>query len=160
MIEEIAVVVETDGDKALLEIVRSKPCGLCGQTRGCGLSLWGGLLGHRNRVFHASNEIGARTGDSVVVGIDEKALLAGSLAAYGVPLLFLIAGAAMGGALLPAAMHADARSGAGAVVGLVLGLLWLKGHTTGRGPQSGCRPRILRPAASCASGRNVIEVNK
>lgn len=49
MIEELAVVVGTDGDKAMLEIVRSKPCGLCGRTRGCGMSLWGRLLGHRTQ---------------------------------------------------------------------------------------------------------------
>lgn len=160
MIEELAVVVGTDGDKAMLEIVRSKPCGLCGRTRGCGMSLWGRLLGHRTQVFRAANEISARAGDSVVVGIDEKALLAGSLAAYGIPLLFLIAGAVLGGSLLPAAMHADARTAAGAAAGLALGLLWLKGYGAGRALHASCRPRILRLAGACASDRNVIEVNK
>lgn len=146
MIEERAVVVGLDGDQVLLEIVRNKPCGLCGQTRGCGVSLWGRLLGHRNNVFHADNRINARVGDSVVVGVDEKALLASSLAVYGVPLLALLAGAALGGVMTPVALAADIRSVAGAVTGLVLGLLWLKGHAAGRGLNARYRPVVLRAA--------------
>lgn len=144
MIEERAVVVGLDGEQALLEIVRSRPCSLCGQTRGCGISLWGRLLGHRNQVFRAENRINARTGDQVVVGVEEKALLAGSLAVYGVPLALLLAGAVLGGMLLPASLAADARSLAGAAAGLLLGLLWLKGNAPGRGLPAHCRPVILR----------------
>jgi sigma-E factor negative regulatory protein RseC len=151
MIEEQAVVVGVDQDMALLEITRSKPCGLCGQTRGCGISIWGRLLGHRNNVFRAVNQINARTGDNVVVGVDEKALLAGSLAVYGVPLFFLLGGAAMGGML--AAGNADAYALTGAVGGLVLGLFWLRRHAAGRRLDGRYRPVILRSADSGAAVR-------
>ncbi len=144
MIEERAVVVGIDGEQALLEIVRSRPCGLCGQTRGCGISMWGRLLGHRGNVFRAENRINARAGDWVVVGIEEQALLAGSLAVYGVPLALLLAGAVLGGVLLPASFGADVRSLAGAAAGLLLGLLWLRGGASGRGLPARCRPVILR----------------
>ena len=45
MIKENAIVVSIDKDVASLEIVRNKPCGLCGQSRGCGISIWGRLFG-------------------------------------------------------------------------------------------------------------------
>jgi sigma-E factor negative regulatory protein RseC len=151
MIEEHAVIVGIDGDQALLEIVRSKPCGLCGQTRGCGVSLWGRLLGHRNNVFRAENRINARVGDNVVVGVDEKALLAGSLAVYGVPLVLLLTGAALGGALLSSSFGADIGSLVGAVMGLALSMLWLRGHSARRGLPAKYRPVMLR----AETGRDV-----
>lgn len=144
MIEEQALVVGIEQDKALLEIVRRTPCGLCGQTRGCGISVWGRLLGHRNNVFQAVNQLNARVGDQVVVGVDEKALLASSLAVYGVPLALVLAGAAIGTLLAPSG--GDAWPLAGAGLGLVAGLLWIKGHATGRGLDARYRPVILRPA--------------
>lgn len=147
MIEEQAVVVGVDQDKVLLEIIRDKPCGLCGQQRGCGISLWGRLLGHRTQVFRADNQINAQTGDNVVVGIDEKALLTSSLAAYGIPLLSLFVGAALGGSFASAPSHVDAYAVVGAVLGLALGLLWLRGHSIGRGASGHYRPVVLRASA-------------
>ncbi len=153
MIEEQAVVVGVEQDLVLLEIVRSKPCGLCGQTRGCGISLWGRLLGHRNSIVRANNRINAGIGDNVIVGIDEKALLASSLAAYGVPLISLLVGAALGGSFSTVAAHADAYAFVGAGLGLALGLLWLRGHSAGRGVGSSFRPVVLRQSASSVDGR-------
>lgn len=144
MIEEQALVVGVEQDKALLEIVRRTPCGLCGQTRGCGISVWGRLLGHRNNVFQAVNQLNARVGDQVVVGVDEKALLASSLAVYGVPLALVLAGAAIGTLLGPSGGDAWPLVGAG--LGLVAGLLWVRGHAAGRGLDARYRPVILRPA--------------
>jgi len=153
MIEEQAIVVGVERDQALLEIVRNKPCGLCGQTRGCGISIWGRLLGHRTNVFRADNEINAQVGDSVVVGVDEKALLAGSLAVYVVPLFLLLGGAAVGGFFATSPGNADTYALAGAVAGLVIGLLWLRAHAAGRGPDARFRPVILRSAIAGANLR-------
>ena len=144
MIEEQALVVGIDADDALLEVVRRSPCGLCGQTRGCGVSVFGKLLGHRNNVFKALNSLNAHIGDHVVVGVDEKALLASSLTVYGIPLAFLLAGAFVGTLLAPAGGDVWPLIGAG--LGLALGLLWLKAHAMGRGPSARYRPVILRAA--------------
>ncbi|MDR2219709.1 MAG: SoxR reducing system RseC family protein [Methylobacillus sp.] len=152
MIEEQAVVVGVEHDTALLEIVRNKPCGLCGQTRGCGVSVLGRLLGHRSSVVRAENQINAQTGDMVVVGLDEKALLASSLAAYGVPLISLLIGAALGGSFATDRASADIYALAGAGAGLALGLLWLRGHSARRNG-SGYRPVVLRPSTSDAEMR-------
>ena len=144
MIEEQALVVGIDAECALLEVVRRTPCGLCGQTRGCGVSVFGKLLGHRNNVFKALNSLNARIGDRVVVGLDEKALLASSLMVYGLPLALLLVGAIAGTLLAPAG--GDAWPMAGAGLGLSLGLLWLKANATGRSPSARYRPVILRNA--------------
>lgn len=144
MIEEQALVVGVKQDKAMLEIVRRTPCGLCGQTQGCGISVWGRLLGHHNNVFQAVNQLNAQVGDQVVVGVDEKALLASSLAVYGIPLVLMLIGAVFGTWL--ATDGGDVWPLAGAGLGLVAGLLWLKGHATGKGLDARFSPVILRQA--------------
>jgi sigma-E factor negative regulatory protein RseC len=146
MIEEHAVVVDVRNDEAMLEIVRKSPCGLCGKTRGCGISLWGKLFNHKS-VFKAGNQIGARIGDHVIVGVEEHAMLKSSMLIYGIPLAALLLGALLGMALLPAdagAVSKDVYALTGAATGLVLGLLWLKGRAAGQSFNPGHQPVILR----------------
>jgi len=144
MIEEHAIVVDVDNDTAMLEIVRKTPCGLCGQTRGCGISLWGRLFGHRSNIFKAVNQINAKAGDAVIVGIEEQALLFSSMLVYGIPLATLLVGALLAGVLVPSELHADRNAIIGAALGLVLGLFWVKVHSAGRGLDARYRPVILR----------------
>lgn len=156
MIEERAVVLRVEQGKAYLEIVRHGACGLCGQTRGCGISVWGRLFGHRQSVFAANNLIDAHAGDHVVVGVEEKALLASSLTAYGVPLFSLLIGTAVGVAMAPESATRDIYSVAGAASGLVLGLLWLKGHAAGQGMDARYSPVILRHAEQGMCANKVL----
>lgn len=146
MIEEHAIVVSVSGDAAMLEIIRKKPCGLCGKSRGCGISLWGKLFNHKSE-FKATNTIGAKVGDNVIVGVEEQALLKGSMTMYGIPLLALLLGALLGMVFLPAdaaASQKDAYAVIGATIGLGLSLVWLKGHSAGRVYSSSHQPIILR----------------
>ena len=148
MIEEHAIVVDIDNDDAaMLEIVRRTPCGLCGQSRGCGISIWGRLFGHKPNIFKAVNQINAKVGDSVIVGIEEQALLTSSMTVYGIPLVAMLAGALLAGGFF-AASHADRNAVIGAVIGLVFGLLWVKAYTAGRGLDARYRPIILRAGDS------------
>lgn len=141
MIEQQARVVGIEHEQAWLEPVREHSCGLCGQTQGCGASLMGRFFGHRPRALRAENPIGARVGDSVMVGMEARALLEGVLAVYGIPLALVLAGAVGGAVVLPLPGQ-DVASIAGALAGLVLsGLwLWLGARRFGR------RPVILRQA--------------
>ncbi|PKO26200.1 MAG: Fis family transcriptional regulator [Betaproteobacteria bacterium HGW-Betaproteobacteria-8] len=146
MIEEHAIVVSVSGDAAMLEIVRKKPCGLCGKSRGCGISLWGKLFNHKSE-FKATNNIGAKVGDSVIVGVDEQALLKGSMTIYGIPMLALLLGALLGMVFLPQAASAsqkDIYAVIGAAIGLAMSLLWLKGHAAGHAYDPSHQPVILR----------------
>lgn len=143
MVEEQAMVVALNDEVAMLEIIRRKPCGLCGQTRGCGVSMWGKLFGHRPHVFKAPNRIDAKVGDFVIVGVEERALLRGALLVYGVPLAAMLAGALVA-SLAWDGVHRDTSTVIGAVLGLIVGLWWVKGHTAGHVFDSRYQPVILR----------------
>lgn len=147
MIEEHAVVIGVEQDIASLEVVRRTACGLCGKTRGCGISLFGRLFGHKNNVFKAHNSIHAKAGDNVVVAIEEQAVLMSAFVVYGVPLGALLLGAILGNALSSGnAAQADLYALIGAVAGLLLGLGWVKGYATARVINRRYQPTILRLA--------------
>ena len=129
---------------AILEIERKTACGLCGQTRGCGNSIWGKLFGHQTTAFKAQNGINAKVGESVIVGINEKAMLKSALLLYVLPLTTLFIGALFASQL----WHSDGSTMLGAATGLVLGLLWVKGHTMSNRYFSLQQPVILRLADS------------
>jgi len=143
MIQENAIIVSVDQNVASLEIIRNKPCGLCGQSRGCGISIWGRLFGHRPNIFKAQNTVNASVNQIVVVGVDENALLWSSFAVYGIPLALLILGAVLGSTVFSDALHADRNTALGAVLGLFIGYLWLKGHHQGGTLDARYRPVIL-----------------
>ena len=148
MIEERAVILSLESEAsaadstATLEIERKIACGLCGQMRGCGNSIWGKLFAHQSTAFKAQNLINAKVGDSVIVGINEKALLKSALLLYILPLATMLIGA-----ILATQIH-DTNSYAmlGALVGLVLGFVWVKGHTMSSSYFKLQQPVILRLA--------------
>ena len=146
MIEERAVILSLDNVSsslmATLEIERRTACGLCGQTRGCGNSIWGKLFAHQSTAFKAQNRINAKVGDSVIVGINEEALLKSALLLYIVPLVTLFIGA-----ILAKQLHnTNGYTMLGAMLGLILGLLWVKGHTMSSSYFKLQQPVILRLA--------------
>ncbi|MES2501242.1 MAG: SoxR reducing system RseC family protein [Pseudomonadota bacterium] len=149
MLEEHAVVLSISANShnpsypiATLEIERKTACGLCGKTRGCGNSIWGKLFAHQSTAFKAQNRINAKVGDSVVVGINERALLKSALLLYILPLVTMMIGAI----LMNELMQSNAGAMLGALIGLVLGLLWVKGHTTASRYFLEQQPVILRLA--------------
>jgi len=148
MIEEQAVVIEIKGDHAMLEIERSQPCGLCGATRGCGISMWGRIFGQHRGLFSAVNSLQVKAGDRVIVGVEETALLSSSLIAYVLPLLLLCLGAWIIPQLLN--VQAENRQSSdiygvlGAMVGLIGGLLIVKALTDGKGLIGRYQPVMLR----------------
>lgn len=92
MIEEQAVVIFKEDDQVSVEIMRTKPCGLCGKTQGCGNSIWGKIFSHKRNKLSIKNNIGVKVGDRVMLTIEENYLLRSSLLLYGLPLLFLFIG--------------------------------------------------------------------
>jgi sigma-E factor negative regulatory protein RseC len=143
MIQENAIVVSIDQGVASLEIVRNKPCGLCGQSRGCGISILDRLFGHRANIFKAQNTVNAQIDQIVVVGVEENALLWSSFAVYGIPLALLILGATLASTVFSDALHADRNTAIGAGLGLLLGYLWLKVHNQGCSLDARYQPVIL-----------------
>ncbi|MGB4812613.1 MAG: SoxR reducing system RseC family protein [Methylophilaceae bacterium] len=132
MLEEFAIVTHCQGNEATLEIERRTACGLCGQKRGCGNATWGKLLKHDSHQFTANNAVHAKVGDSVIVGIDEGTVLSTTLYLYGLPLLGLIVGTVLADIFFKNQLYVIL----GAILGLLLGFLWIKGHLIGH-DQSG-----------------------
>jgi sigma-E factor negative regulatory protein RseC len=149
MLEEHAIVLSINPNShnlsdsiAVLEIQRKTACGLCGKTRGCGNSIWGKLFAHQSTSFKAQNPIKAEVGDSVVVGINERALLKSALLLYIAPLVTMMIGAI----LMNVLMHNNAGSMLGSLIGLIIGFVWVKGHTTASRYFLEQQPVILRLA--------------
>ena len=158
MIEERAIIVSLDSEisaaestatdsTATLEIERKVACGLCGQTRGCGNSIWGKLFAHQSTAFKAQNRINAKVGDSVIVGINERALLKSALLLYILPLATMLIGAILATQL----KDTNGYAMLGALLGLVLGFMWVKGHTMSSSYFKLQQPVILRLAGQEAA---------
>ncbi len=125
MIEERALVVALDGEFALLETRRKSACDSCSVNKGCGTGALSKVVGKRASHIRALNPIHAGVGDVVVVGIDEDALVSGSLALYAVPIVTML------GAALLAQWWLSPAAGEGwvilsALAGLLAGFGWLR----------------------------------
>jgi sigma-E factor negative regulatory protein RseC len=145
MIEEHAIILSiedlgNDQSVATIEVVRKTACGLCGKTQGCGNAIWGKLFAHKTTSFKAQNNINAKTGQHVIVGIDEKALMKSALLLYIVPLVTMFVGAILASQI----SNSDLTAMIGAAIGVLLGYFWVKAHTTGRSYYQSHQPKILR----------------
>jgi len=124
MIEEQAIVIKASKESVTLEVVRSKPCGLCGQVRGCGNSIWGKIFSHQSGHIQTRNNLNAKLGDIVILGIDETLMLKSSLLLYGVPLLLMFLGMVIANSF--AKEMTELYTLVGAVLGLSLGVVMIK----------------------------------
>lgn len=126
MIEESALVVATEGEDAWVETSRRSSCGSC-SAKGCGTGALSQVLGKKSQRLRVKNPIAAETGQQVVLGISESALVVGSLAVYLVPLLAMLGGGLFAEMMAP--QLGLAQEGAtifGALAALGLSLLWLR----------------------------------
>ncbi len=96
MLEEEGTVVRVHADMVEVVTRKKSACGSCAAKNGCGTSLVESLFPQRTRSFRASNEVLAKEGDRVIIGLDENALQIASMLVYLAPLLGLIAGAMAG----------------------------------------------------------------
>ncbi len=90
MIEETAVVVKTEGHTVWLESSGSAGCGQCESKSVCGQTVFSELFGIENTQFKAESKEILKEGDRVLLGIDERALVRGSLLVYLLPLLTMV----------------------------------------------------------------------
>lgn len=125
MIETEAVVVKIEHAVAYVQAERKSSCSGCSESS-CGTSVLANFFGQKAPLYRASNEVGAKVGDRVVVGMNESALFKGTLLLYLFPLLLLFVGAVAGNALAVTAEVKDGYSVAGAFIGLVAGFIGLK----------------------------------
>lgn len=142
MIEEQASVVSVQGDQIWVETKRKSVCGTCSARKGCGTASLEQLFGRRRTQMMVSTSLPVKTGDEVILGIEESTLLRGSLLLYGLPLLLLIAGAIVMSYAIPGAGELYVISGA--VTGLILGLYLVAGYSRKLRLNPRYHPTILR----------------
>jgi len=129
VIEETVTVVGTEGEFAWVQAPRASACGTCASEQSCGTATLSKVLGGRQTRVRALNTIGARAGERVVIGMNEAALVRGSLAVYLVPILALLGGGGLGQMLAGRLSIVSAEAAASwlGFAGLLGGLLWVRG---------------------------------
>jgi sigma-E factor negative regulatory protein RseC len=127
MIEEEAVVTQLEAGQVWVEKTSGPSCGSsCAQP--CATAAVADYLGKSRARIAVLSPIEVRPGDRVVIGIEEDALIKGSLSVYLVPLIGLLVGAilgkAIGGSLFSIAT--DAAALIGGLLGLIGTLIFLR----------------------------------
>lgn len=145
MIEETATVVKCEGEFAWVEAQRQTTCGSCAANKGCGTSVLAKVVGKKVARMKAINKAQAHVGDSVIVGMNEAALVKGSLAVYLLPLIFMMLFAVTGNVVaVQMAWQVEPVVILFAIIGLVTAGLWLRGFTRRIQHDSVYQPVILR----------------
>lgn len=150
MIEQIATVVELEGDAAWVETQRHSACGACAMNKGCGAGLFAKAFRFSSPRLKVQHTQDIEVGDRVVIGVDEQALVRGSFAAYIMPILFMLGFAMLGEALFADVLTSVAPDVIGllsGMAGLAAGLMWLKRHSRNIGDDRRYQPLILQKAA-------------
>lgn len=145
MIEEQASVVAVADGMAEVATLRRSACGSCNAKSGCGTSILAAWFPQRQLTFRLPNQVGARPGDTVVVGLDEARLQRASVLLYGLPLLGLLAGAVIGEAIV-GHLAASAELGAvsGGLFGLTAALVFVRNHSVANLRRRGNGVQLLR----------------
>jgi sigma-E factor negative regulatory protein RseC len=130
MITETGRVVGIE-DKALwVETIRRSTCGTCAAQKGCGQGLMNKATdGRRNqlRVLLGSQSAhNFELNDEVEISIPERALIAGAMMVYLLPLITMIVGMALGSQYAAG----DIAAATGALLGFVVGMALVRLHAT------------------------------
>jgi sigma-E factor negative regulatory protein RseC len=145
MIEEKAQVVEIKGDKLVLQAQTQSACGSCSASKGCGTSVLAKVVGRKFTHFQADNNVDAKVGDTVIVGLAEDALLKGSLMMYLVPILAMLFFALLADYYFAANLDGrDVKIAVSATAGLISGALLSKWYFNRQASARLFSPVILR----------------
>ena len=145
MIEETATVVKCEGDFAWVEAQRQTTCGSCAANKGCGTSVLAKVIGKKVSRMKAINKAQAHVGETVIVGMNETALLKGSLAVYMIPLVFMLLFAVTGQVVAgQMTWQTEPVVIVFALLGLVTAGLWLRGFTRRIQHDNEYQPIVLR----------------
>ena len=148
MIEEHANVVALNEGGIWVETQRRTACGQCAANKGCGTATLAKVLGNKRSRVRAlnPNATSVAVGDEVIVGIDEAALVRGSLAVYFLPLLAMfilgVLGQMLGTQLL--FESPEIVTIGFSVFGLLLGFIWVRRFTGRIASDERYQPVLLR----------------
>ena len=124
MLESRAIVIQLQGEEALVQPLSTGGCGNCDSEGGCGSGTLSKMFCSNNpRHFKVRNDVRAKVGDEVRVSLPDGALLRGAMKMYVLPLMRLLVGGIAGGSLTDSAALRDAYAVAGALAGMLLGFI-------------------------------------
>jgi sigma-E factor negative regulatory protein RseC len=141
MIEESAVVVKIENHQVWVESGPNSACGGCLQKASCSTNAIGRVL--KKKSVPVDSDMQLKTGDQVMVAIDESLLLRASLLLYLVPLIALFSGAGMADWLLADNANADLWMAGSAVLSFAVSL-WLINKVQSLLILSSRRPAVVR----------------
>jgi sigma-E factor negative regulatory protein RseC len=146
MLEERATVVAVETKAIWVEVQRQSVCGQCAANKGCGSAVLQKVLGNKRNIFRVTGDLPVSVGDKVVIGVNENAMIKGSLLVYAMPIVLIIAFALLGETIASRAlsMNSDHMSVFGAVVGLVVSVVGLRWHSQKSSKQAQYQPVLLR----------------
>lgn len=147
MIEETARIVALEDDCAWVETQRKSTCGACAVNKGCGAATLAKVLGARRTRIKVLNGLAAEVGDEVVIGLEEHAIVQGSLAMYAAPLVFMLAAALLGeGLSVRLEMATEGFTILSGLGGLAGGFAWLRRYAKKIAKDPRYQPVIIRRA--------------
>ncbi|MGR9116811.1 MAG: SoxR reducing system RseC family protein [Gammaproteobacteria bacterium] len=123
MIEETAIVAKIENNQVWVETRATKGCGGCQQKSVCSTSVLDKMI--QKRAVEVDCDIELKTGDEVVVGIEEGVLIRASLLLYLLPLLAMVLVGAVTQELLPAGADKGDLMVAGTALASLGLSLWL-----------------------------------
>lgn len=148
MIEERAQVIALDDEDVWVETQRRSACGQCAANKGCGTATLSKVLGNKRSQVRTLNPKATKVvvGDEVIIGIQEQALVRGSLAIYALPLLSLFLFGLLGDVLSTQLLmqNQDVLPIFFGVLGLMLGFLWVRRFTRAVASDERYQPVLLR----------------
>lgn len=145
MVEEKAMVVAIEGEDVLLQTQRRSACQSCSVKQGCGTSVLAKVVGQRSSQILVLNTLDANVGDEVIIGINDNALVKGSLLIYAVPLIFLLTGALLGELWAHTyGFNAELASIVSAVVGFLLAMVLIRYSLYKTQFKNEIQPHLLR----------------
>lgn len=123
MIEESAIVVKIENHQVWIEGESISVCGGCQQKASCTTNALGSVL--KKKSVLVDTDIQLKTGDQVMVAIDENLLLRASLLLYLVPLIALFIGAGLAdGLVAETTQYADIWIASSAIASFLVSL-WI-----------------------------------
>jgi sigma-E factor negative regulatory protein RseC len=144
MYETEGVVIWEEGENAFIQAQRKSTCGGCAKSsESCGTASLLGFFERKAPLYKARNTIGAKTGERVVIGLPELALLKGASAIYLPALLLLMAGAIGGHQLGASIATQELFSVIGAGIGLLAGFFWSRRQSASMASEENYCPVIL-----------------
>lgn len=151
MIEEHAHVVALDKTDIWVETQRRSACGQCAANKGCGTATLSKVIGNKHSQVRTLNPNATQVavGDEVIIGIEEQALVRGSLALYTVPLLALFVFGLLGQVLATQLLmqNQDILPIVFGIFGLAVGFMWVRRFTRAIADDKRYQPVLLRRVA-------------